>query len=219
MTSMRRALAALALAAVGLAGCSSNKVAEGQDKLYLRTAKQVLSFRKPVQPHLTRAQITGLKRPLYLAVLPKRGARAYLLNIGANGDVATWSSTDGIMISLRAGVVVQTLGLGEDLMSASLPSAAVLGKGAGTVSATYYYLTGDDQSYGVPVTCQLSRIGRETVKIAGLSYATTHVREACEGAKMQFTNDYWIQPRGQIRKSRQWISNDVGYLELEDLRR
>ncbi|GHE01577.1 hypothetical protein U879_16755 [Defluviimonas sp. 20V17] len=218
MTPMGRTLVVLALAAVGLAGCSSNKVAEGQDKLYLRTAKQVLSFKKPAQPHLTRAQITSLKRPLYLAVLPKRGARAYLLHIGANGDVATWSSTDGIMISLRDGVVVRTLGLGQDLMSARLPSAAVLRKGAGTVSATYYYLTGDDQSYGVPVTCQLSRLGRQTVQIAGLSYATMHVREACAGEGGQFTNDYWIEPNGQIRKSRQWISKEVGYLKLEDLR-
>lgn len=219
MTPMTRALAALVLAGVGLAGCSSSKVVEGQDKMYLRTAKQMLTFKKPSQPHLTRAQITALKRPLYLAELSKRGARAYLLDIGQNGDVTTWSSTDGIMISLRNGVVVRTLGLGEDLMSACLPSAAALAKGAGTVTPTYYYLTGNDQSYGVPVNCQLSRVGRETVRIASLSYATTHVREACDGTKMQFTNDFWIQPNGHIRKSNQWISKDVGYIKLEDLQK
>lgn len=219
MIPMGRALAALAVAGLGLAGCSSSKITEAQNKQYLQIAMGMFHHKAAPLPHLTRAQITAMKQPLYRADLPKRKARAYLLLIGQNDGVNTWTTTDGIMISLRDGVVVRTLGLGQDLMSARMPTAAELRRGKGAVTATYYYLTGDDQSFGVPVKCELSRLGREKIEIASLTYRTEHVRETCAGDSERFTNEYWIEPNGHIRKSKQWIGPDVGYLELQDLRK
>lgn len=217
--AMRTAMV-LALAAVGLAGCSSNKISEGQDRLFLHTLRQALQGKgKKPKPNLTRAQITATKLPLYEAVVPKRDAKAYMLKIGTNGDVVTWSSTDGIMVSLRKGVLIQTRGFGRDLMSSAQVPLAMIARGTGTAQATYYYLDGNDQQQALPLRCQLSRGAASNVTIAEITYRLREVRVACTGADTGFTNRFWLDAKGHVRKSHQWISQDVGYIDLADLQR
>lgn len=215
-----RAAAALTLAAIGLAGCGSNKISQGQDRLFFNTVKKVVTGRKTnTKPNLTRAQIDASKLPLYEAEVPKRDAKAYLLKIGTNGDVVTWSSTDGIMVSLRKGVLVQTRGFGHDLMSSAQPPLAAIAGGTGTGQATYYYLDGDDQKQGLPIVCKFSHGETADVVIAEIGYRLRQVREACTGPGTSFTNVFWLDARGQVRKSRQWISEDAGYIDLTNLQR
>lgn len=210
--AMRAALALLV--AAGLAGCGSDL--GGQE----RTAalKSAVGWRAKVGPtHLSRAQIRAAGKPMLLAESRERRVRAYLTRRAVNGPVVTWVSRDDRTVSFREGVLSQTRGMGEDLMSAAVPSPAVLRRGSGMVSATYYFLDGDDQSYAVPVTCQLTDRGRETLTIAEHPYKLHHVSARCHGGAVGFTNDYWFDPQGKIRSSRQWISPSLGVFAFTDL--
>ncbi|MFC2966996.1 YjbF family lipoprotein [Acidimangrovimonas pyrenivorans] len=210
--AMRAALALLA--AASLAGCGSDLGGQQQ----AGALKAVIGARAKVGPtHLSRAQIRAAGEPLLLAESRAKHLRAYLTRLGTNGAVVTWVSRDDRTVSLGDGLLVQTRGLGEDLMSAAPPSLAALRRGRGTVAATYYFLDGNDQSYAVPVTCRLTDNGHETLTIAERPYRLHHVSARCRGGSVGFTNDYWFDTRGRLRTSRQWISPSLGVFAFTDL--
>lgn len=207
--------AALALlAAASLAGCGSDLGGQQQ----AGALKAVVGWRAKVGPtNLSRTQISAAGKPMLLAESRSKHLRAYLTRLASSGPVVTWVSRDDRTVSLRDGLLVQTRGLGEDLMSAAVPSTTALRRASGTVSATYYFLDGDDQSYAVPVTCQLSDRGQEAVTIAERPYRLHHVSARCHGGSVAFSNDYWFDRQGKIRRSRQWISPSLGVFAFTGL--
>lgn len=214
----KRAITAAAVLTTALAGCSSDGSVQKQVTLYKTLVSGALHHGSGAPVHLTRAQIRKFGQPLLLVTTKKDSVRAYLVIAGQSGPVTTWLTQDGVSVSLRNGLVTQTRGLGQDLMSASLPPISDIRRGAGTVRATYFYLDGNDQSFALPLTCKLSTHGTEARTIAGLRYRLRHVSETCDGPETRFANDYWLDRQGRIRASRQWLGPTLGYYTLSDLR-
>ena len=125
----------------------------------------------------------------------------------------TWAA-DGATFSQRNGVLIQTRGLGADLMSAQAPSPSQLQQAGNSYQRMYYFLGEDDQGTRRTYDCTTAIVGGESVEVLGRSYATTHVTETCTRPNGKLTNDYWFQG-SSIRKSRQWVSAGVGYVEFE----
>ena len=125
----------------------------------------------------------------------------------------TWKTKDEATFSQRGGVLIQTRGLGADLMSADAPSVGQLRSGA-SYQRIYYFLGADDQGTRRTYDCTASVVGSESIEIMARSHATTRVTEVCERPLGKVTNDYWIEG-ATIRQSRQWVSGAVGYVEFQ----
>lgn len=139
---------------------------------------------------------------------PDIGAKGVMKLVGRNGAVETWMSFDRYSVSLQEGFVVATRGFGFDMMAgdalASLEAMALLnGEEYGRQTR---YLTGDNHSTWLLAACQMVLSGRDG--------ALLRFDEKCHARRHVFTNHYWIDANGQIVKSRQWISPELGYLEI-----
>ena len=164
---------------------------------------------------MTRADIEKYGIPILRAVIPARGADALLTISDAKGDVVTWTTTDGTTFSLRNGVLIQTRGLGPDLMSADVPSVAALLRDGGTHQRLYFFLGADDRTTRRTYDCTVKVVGRETIQVFDKPHNVTRVAETCvRGQSSQISNDYWIE--GQtVRQSSQWASGQIGVIVFQ----
>ncbi|OWJ76102.1 hypothetical protein CDV49_15465 [Haematobacter genomosp. 1] len=218
MALMRKALVAtIGLALMTLAGCGDLQ----DSRTLLRDVVMGAGDRpQPTpMPQVTQAMLAQQKTPLISAHVERTGGNALLALAGRNAGVDTYVSGDGSTLAFREGVLVATRGLaGADLMSADVPSRAVISAGAGQHQRRMFYIDGDNQSYGRSFLCDLGNIGRENLVVAERSFATRHIIERCTSEDISFENAYWIDDSGVIRGSRQWVSPYLGWVELRQLK-
>ena len=221
-----RRLTASALVLALLAGCGSEKQ-EGSPLgqavgAVAKTAVGAIAARRaarsgtaPAAPaQVTRADLEAYDMPILRAVIAARGADAFVTITDQKGSVVTWSTTDGTTFTLRDGVLIQTRGLGPDLMSAKAPVVQQLLTNGGTHQRVYYFLGADDRSTTRTYDCTVAVVGSETIQVMGKSHATTHVTETCARAQGSITNEFWIEGK-MIRKSRQLASGGAGFIDFE----
>jgi hypothetical protein len=163
---------------------------------------------------VTRADIEKYGIPILRAVIKSRGADALVTISDTKGAFVTWATTDGTTFTLRNGVLSQTRGLGPDLMSAAVPSVAELSKNGGTHRRSIFLLGEDDRSTRRDYDCTVSVVGNETIEVFSRGHATLHIKEECIRPQGKFTNDFWLEGAA-VRKSRQWTSPGIGYIEFE----
>jgi Group 4 capsule polysaccharide lipoprotein gfcB, YjbF len=168
---------------------------------------------KTVTPAERRAKLEAAGKPLLRVSSTVLGQTSLMTIADAKGDVITWKTQDGATFSQRGGVLIQTRGLGADLMSADAPSVGQLRSG-GSYQRIYYFLGEDDQGTRRTYDCIATVVGSESIEIMARTYATTHVTEVCQRPLGKLTNDYWIEG-ASIRQSRQWASGAVGYIEFQ----
>ncbi|RUS58930.1 YjbF family lipoprotein [Pseudorhodobacter sp. E13] len=213
---------ALAIMAMTLASCGSDKSSTDVTGSVKVIATAMTGFMRKDQPTqvqdlgLTRAALATLPVPAKRITLEKYGQQALVVQIGTNKDVETWSSVDKITLSMRNGVVVATRGLIDDLMTASVPSLSMLSHGS-SHTRTHSLLNGEDKPRVLRFDCQVARHGRVNLTIVERSYTTQHVTETCTGAEGSFTNEYWLEAGGKLRRSRQTISDFVGPMTIDSL--
>jgi hypothetical protein len=216
-TRLVAAAAALAL----LAACGNDKgganpvaAAVGQmAKSTLAKGKKGAAPTAKAAAPVGRAELEAYGKPVLRIKAKALGQDAFLTIIDAKENVVTWTAQGQANFSLRDGVLIQTRGVGSDLMSAKVPSVAQLKSGA-SYERIYYFLGADDIGTRRTYDCTAATVGTETIEVVGKSHATTHVTETCTRTNGKVTNDYWIEGN-TIRKSRQWASNSVAYLEFE----
>lgn len=223
--STRRSLGrALAFAAslVALTGCDSRLYDESE---FAEVVEQIRSSRvqdasrssgAPSAAVVTPEMLVGFDDPLITAAIPKHGTTGLLGIAERNGSAITWLTPDRTAIVTREGVVIATRGLVGDLASARVPDIRVL---RGETTRDHYYLGPNQRSVRERFSCNVATGGNETVRIVGAAYETTRVRERCRSDDTSFTNVYWIEKSGKIRKSRQWVSSFVDYLDIEAVNR
>lgn len=166
---------------------------------------------KPVPASsIPRAEIEKAGVPMMRVNLVARKADTLIAirDSKANGVVA-WGAGDGSLFTFRNGVLIETRGLGSDLMSSAMPVRA-----DASGARSYFVLGADDQTMRYDFTCTITGRSAETVTVFGRAYGTTHITQSCAGSIGTITNEYWLDS-GVIRKSREWVSPAVGYLEFE----
>jgi hypothetical protein len=207
-----------ALAALTLASCGSDKGATGNFSEIRKALTPKFGKTAPAAvPAVTRESVAAAGVPVLRVSLPAREAVAYLGVRRVKGDITAWETVDRTSVVVQRGIVLETRGLGDDLMSARVPSAAQVTSGTGTFERTYFYLDGADQEIRWDYTCTFATTGQEPIQIIGLAYDTRIITETCRGAQGRITNQYWVEPGGKIRQSVQWISKGVGYMKLESV--
>ncbi len=162
----------------------------------------------------TRAELENYGLPILRAVIESRGADALVTITDTKGRVVTWSTTDGTSFALRDGVLIQTRGLGPDLMSAAVPPSSALRQNGSSHQRSYFFLGEDDQSMRRDYTCTVSLVGTERVQIYGREHEVIYMNEVCVRPEGKITNQFWFEGPA-IRKSRQWASPGTGYIDFE----
>ena len=160
------------------------------------------------QAELAAAAEPFLTAPLIIVQLPAHQANAVLRPVAQNGPVTTWQTVDGITLSFSDGVLVASRGLGFDLMGAdAAPTRAGL---AGQAPEIYRrklrYLTGDNHSTWLTAGCSMRSVGSES----GLR----RFEESCKARANVFTNVFLLDSGGRVVSSRQWLSPEIGYVEI-----
>lgn len=177
------------------------------------------------RPQLTREVLDGLDGSFMEASVENTGALGYLFlqtrrNDGFPGTVRVWRSEDNVTFAMRQGVLIQTRGFGNDILSTDMRlSSGVLGP-AGDGSRSMSIMGGDNKSIRISAVCDVGNQGPETITIIGRSYNTQHVIERCEFRDGVIQNEYWIDgPGGIVWQSRQWAGPDMGYIRFRRLTR
>lgn len=163
---------------------------------------------------VTRADLAKLNVPVIKGELKTGNATFYLVPIAVKGDIQTWSTSDKLTVTFRNGVLAETRGFGPDIMQSSGPTLAQLRSGASNYRRSYVYLDGGDQLRRVSYDCTARSAGPATVTVVGLQHSTTHVVESCTANGVDFTNDYWFEASGKLRKSKELMVSGWGHLEL-----
>lgn len=162
---------------------------------------------------VSRADIAKSGQPVMKLTVPSRGIETFLTIRDRRGDVVNWMAADGTLFSFRNDVLIETRGLGADLMSSAAPSAGQI-LGGQPHRRTYFFVDDDDQTGRRDYSCQMSQQGSEPLVIYGRSYNASKLAETCERDIGRITNYYWVEG-GKIRKSREWVSRGIGQIEFE----
>lgn len=206
-----------------LAGCGSGTEGVPLEVELLRSSQQAISGKftpKTERPTVTRALLDTIDEPVLEVVLERRDQLAYL-NPERGGDdrgISVWRSLDNATLALRNGLLIETRGLGGDILSSQVQ---VQGRRPGPSSGGAHVQmihSLDNRQVRLALACEVTDLGSEAIEIVEIRYDTRHLRQHCTGSGGAVTNDYWIDEKaGLIWKSRQWAGPHIGYLRLRRL--
>jgi hypothetical protein len=169
---------------------------------------------------LPRETIDAAGVPLILVEVPDRQASATMVQVGQNGDVRSWSGSDGVGVSMTdAGLLVSTRGYGGDILSADVSEVhrALLRPRAAFATRTMRFLDGQGRDFARSYACDYSSGGRQQVEIFERTYQLDQVVERCLASDHGFENLYWLDAGGTIWKSIQYAGPHAGSLLIERL--
>lgn len=169
---------------------------------------------------LTRKQLVGITDPLIRTRSEKTKGYSLLYVAQRNGDAQIWKSPDNVSFTMIDGIITQTRGLDGDLYAADvaqLRAALANRSGAQSVQRINRRLDGSNAVVSIRLDCTLSDLGSESVEVLTLRYTARHFQETCRSEEESFTNDYWIDTKGIMRASRQWIGPGFETIYLERL--
>lgn len=175
-------------------------------------ANKEAAAQKPVSQY-SREDIASAGQPVLRVKVASMGIDGLMVEREKKGDIVSWTDGGGVTATFRNGVLIETRGFGADLMSSRAPSASQLA-GSGTHTRSYFFAGAEDINERRDYTCHLATVGSETLVIYGRSHTTRHVTEICERPGARITNHFWFEG-GKIRKSRQWVSPNLGSIESE----
>ncbi|MEM9797273.1 MAG: YjbF family lipoprotein [Pseudomonadota bacterium] len=164
--------------------------------------------------------VAGSPTALVLVVLEDVDAGLTMIPAAANRGTEQWRDGTGGGILRRDGVLVGTRGLGFDLHNAEVaPLRRALRAGGGrNLRRVNLILDSTDRIVPVTYQCDVVRQGGQVLDFYGTRYATTIYDEVCRGAEDTFTNRYWVQGNGVVRRSVERVSPEVGNMQINLLK-
>lgn len=216
------ALTALAL----VAGCSGGAETPSFNLQLLQAGQEAIASRfapEPERPVITRAVLDTLDGAFMEATLEENDQLAYMFVSAVRRDsgpgyVVIWRTEDNVTLALRNDVVIESRGMGGDLMSLQAEIRETVSGPAASGARRHVVRALDNKTVTLNLACDLVDLGPATIEIVGQTHATRHLQERCAGAGGTITNEYWVDSRaGLVWQSRQWVSPDVGYVRLRRL--
>ena len=204
------------LCLAALAGCGNQTEVSPLLTAMKGAAKAVTAGKgaAPAAPaQVTRADLVKLGVPVIKGEMKTGNSTFYIVPIAVKGDVQTWSTSDDVTLTFRNGVLAETRGFGPDIMQSTGPSLSQLRAG-GSHQRSYVYLDGGDQLIRLSYDCRVTFAGAETITVVAQQHSTTRVVEDCTGKQGNFTNEYWFEKSGKLRKSKELLVPAWGYLDL-----
>jgi len=197
---------------LALVACSSSEE-RVRSKDILGPVLQGLKKKTPPPSGLTRAEIADVTDPILLVSLEKTGGQGLLGFSAANGNFITWRTLDDAALTLNNNILTSTRKLGEDLMTSSPPTGVA---NHPQYLREYSYLGGDEVIWKARAVCSMRSIAAENIVVLDTAYDTTLYEEVCTSTKLgDIRNTFWVDGRGIAVKSRQFVSQDIGYIGIE----
>jgi hypothetical protein len=223
----RRGAAALMIAALTLAGCAGGIQTTPRAVDILESTTGVvgqIGQGRAAPPPLTREILDGLDGSFMEVTVENTGATGYLFvaaerNDDYPGRVRVWRSEDNVTFAMRQGVLIQTRGLGHDVLSTAVAIASGSLGPARDGERIMSIAALDKKSLQYVGSCDVRNLGSTQITIIGRSYPVRHVQEYCEFVNGQILNEYWIGSSDTVWQSRQWAGPGIGYLTFRRLTR
>ena len=154
-------------------------------------------------------------------IATKDSGGSVLIGIGENGDYDHFGNSQREVMTFRHGVLTNTRGLGNDLMSADIAESLALirGRRSGTAERRMRYLDGEDRTFTYVFECTVSVGGSDVHNSGFISTGVTTVTEDCATPSRTFRNTYKVDGSGEVLASSQWVAPMHGSLGFSLLRR
>ncbi|SDX89103.1 YjbF family lipoprotein [Citreimonas salinaria] len=223
---MRRAAAFVGAvgALVALGACSSAQ----SDSMRLLRSLPALVFDRDgagapvsVGPEQVRQVLAATDGPVML-LETDAGARFMMIEIERNGPYRTFGNAARQSVTFRDGLIVQTRGLGGDLMSSDEDAllAQLRRRTTGTAPYVMRFLTPEDVTREIAFTCLVTTDGQQANVALGAYSATGQVMTAdCNTDDLRVSNTFIVTPGGYVAGARQWMGETQGMLSAQTLRR
>lgn len=169
-------------------------------------------------PGLKADQIDSAGFPLALLETSEPVSFTILVGLSERNGQIHWRTGAGQGVTTTRGLITATQGLGFDRGDSDLRGtlAALFDGGARRgYTRIHRALDGEGQTRAEAFVCDLEETGRETLTHAERRFETRLFRESCTGAQTTFENLYWLDQRGKIRASEQWIGPDARFFRIE----
>ena len=209
-------LAAGMACALALSGCGNQTEVSPLLGAFAGAAKAIKAAKGGAAApaaEVSRADLAKLGVPVIKGELKSGNATFYVVPIAVKGNVQTWSTSDDLTVTFRDGVLAETRGFGPDIMQSTGPSLSKLRAG-GSHKRSYVYLDGGDQLVRASFDCSVTFAGAEMITVVAQQHSTTRVVEQCTGKQGNFTNEYWFENGGKLRKSKELLVLGWGHLDL-----
>lgn len=213
--SLSRIGLALACTAMLTACGSKPNVGVEYIKTYGLFGKKQTAENSTVSQEQIAQVLSATAAPVELIGVESRSSQSVVIGMERNGAYQTYGTAARQTIVLRDGMLVATRGLGGDLMSVDETALLrmVQNRQSGTARYTMRFLTPDNQTKTIDVSCTVSNGG--PTQMAGV----TMVNAACAGEGATFTNSYAVASGGAILQGRQWLGKELGYVTNQAMRR
>ncbi len=162
--------------------------------------------------------LSKFNQPIILLSSLDEKFAATLVALGNYDNKLTWVSSDGISVSFSYGVLIATRGYTQDLMESKQHNLNALFKShsssrSSSHSKTYRYLNGTNEYSEINYSCSVTAQPNTTLSFLDLKLKITKFLENCESGNTDHVNEYYVLPETNIvLKSKQWISEENGYL-------
>ena len=202
---------------ISACGVGTLKQDSGFGDIRAAFANRSSSESPPVDPRdvLTRDVINAAGIPLILVDIPSRQQSGTMtrLQVSTNGEY--WIGADGSSLRFENGSLVESRGMGHDLIKATPMIQNVDGKDFHT--RHWQYLDGFNREIVVSATCSISQKDTQIFENIGRKYNSLLIEETCVSRDHSFVNKYWIASNGLVSKSVQWHSAAVGFMTITRL--
>jgi hypothetical protein len=223
MTSIPTKTAALfsLVASLALMACSSEQSPYAPQNTGTSILKGLATPKPKTKPlkasqQLTRAMLTPVTEHFLIARIEKNDTDSTLIRTAQNGAYDTYFSGDRRALILKDGILTGTHGLGHDLAGLDVPDGILRTSGQ-DYTRTYRFLNGDLTTRRQTFTCATRKDGQETRTLFERSYSLNKITETCRSDAKTIENQFWVQKNGMIRSSRQWASEGIGYMFIDQL--
>lgn len=138
-----------------------------------------------------------------------------------SGDELVWRGGPQLAITTRNGRIVRTAGFVHNLSGFQANVRPASPAGGNPTGTAYFYDYADQSRFGIAIGCTVQNLGPERIKIIGTSFDTTHLAEDCTAPQLgwSFRNEFWLDAKGFVWKSKQYVSPELDPFTIEILRR
>ena len=209
------------VALFAIVSCSNNSELEtGEIKIFEVFNKALNQPKKPSvfldsKQLLPREKVDAIQTPI-LYVKLETGQNGTLTLYPGQGVGQTWLGADGATITFDQGILKASRGMGDDLMGSSsfMPQWTKIEDNETAYIRELNYLTGNNKISSLVLNCTIKKDKkREQVDIWDVNFIVRKFTEECLNDRKAITNTYYLDTDNLVRKSLQYHSETVGYIQ------
>lgn len=214
----------IAIALVGaLAACSSNGPSPVTSMMMDQIRGEGAQAPAKPKPELTRAAVKATGAAMTRVRSETLDITSVAVAVRKNGRQITYAAPGQRYLVMLGGLIHSARGYGFDLEPIAVqaldpvayPRAPRLWPRS--FNRTYALSGRGPEGKQTTFTCTQAPQGNHTVRILGTNIATQRIDVSCESRDLTFVNVHFVDQSGVIWQSRQWVGQDLGYLEFDVL--